>query len=105
MKLKAELEARTAAEKAASGESDGATGGGDGASGGATAMEEERSPFVSGDRKNVPQYAMGEDGRPRQHILTDTGMLLPAGYGTINYTRVIILIAVLICMLHLLMTL
>ena len=30
-------------------------------------------------RKDAPQYAMGEDGRPRQHILTDTGMLLPAG--------------------------
>lgn len=30
-------------------------------------------------KEDGPKYAMGEDGRPRQHILTDTGMLLPAG--------------------------
>ena len=31
------------------------------------------------DDPNNPQYSLGEDGRPRQHIITDTGMLLPAG--------------------------
>lgn len=37
------------------------------------------TPKDAATRKDAPQYAMGEDGRPRQHILTDTGMLLPAG--------------------------
>lgn len=26
-----------------------------------------------------PVYSMGQDGRPRQRILTEQGMLLPAG--------------------------
>ena len=40
--------------------------------GGATGGEEPK-------KKEGPDYSVGEDGRPRQHILTDTGLLIPAG--------------------------
>ncbi len=40
--------------------------------GGATGGEEPK-------KKDGPDYSVGEDGRPRQHILTDTGLLIPAG--------------------------
>ena len=77
MKLKADYEAKIAAEKdsGASGK-DSTTGESDSA----PASTEEQSTSGAATRKDAPQYAMGEDGRPRQHILTDTGMLLPAGY-------------------------
>ena len=40
---------------------------------------ETRNKEEPKDDPNNPQYSVGEDGRPRQHIITDTGMLLPAG--------------------------
>ena len=49
---------------------------GEGEEEGATPLEK---PKKSGNDESS-QYSIGEDGRPRQHILTDTGMLLPAGY-------------------------
>ncbi len=52
-------------------EGDGVTGGV--ATGGVATRDEQ-------DKKEEPEYSVGEDGRPRQHILTDTGMLIPAGY-------------------------
>ena len=33
----------------------------------------------SGGDESKPQYSVGDDGRPRQRILTEQGMLLPAG--------------------------
>ena len=43
-----------------------------------TAKEgEEGSTAVTDESK--PVYSMGDDGRPRQRILTEQGMLLPAG--------------------------
>jgi hypothetical protein len=84
MKLKKEYEEKIAAEKEAmekeamESEEGGAT---------AAASSDKSSEATGGVikegvvpmRKDAPQYAMGDDGRPRQHILTDTGMLLPAG--------------------------
>lgn len=72
LKLKAESEAKMEATEQGSIEE------------GATAEEKvddtkDATPKDAATRKDAPQYAMGEDGRPRQHILTDTGMLLPAG--------------------------
>ena len=42
-------------------------------------MEEGTSSGEDKEKKEGPEYSVGEDGRPRQHILTDTGMLVPAG--------------------------
>ena len=44
---------------------------------GATALEEPK-PKENGD-EGKPEYSVGDDGRPRQRILTEQGMLLPAG--------------------------
>ena len=46
-------------------------------SSGATALEEPK-PKQNGD-EGKPEYSVGDDGRPRQRILTEQGMLLPAG--------------------------
>ncbi|XP_019853287.1 PREDICTED: uncharacterized protein LOC105313082 isoform X2 [Amphimedon queenslandica] len=83
MKLKAEADAREAREArekelmngTAGAEKEGGEEGGDkeGASG------SDDKGGAAAKKKEGPVYAMGEDGRPRQHILTDTGMLLPAG--------------------------
>ena len=43
-----------------------------------TAMEGVEEGGATGD-DSKPQYSLGEDGRPRQRILTEQGMLLPAG--------------------------
>lgn len=40
---------------------------------------DQDSGATSEEKKEGPEYSVGEDGRPRQHILTDTGMLIPAG--------------------------
>ena len=47
-------------------------------SAGAIALEEQPKPKENGD-EGKPEYSVGDDGRPRQRILTEQGMLLPAG--------------------------
>ena len=83
MKLKAEADAREAREVkekeilngTAGVEKEGEEEGGD--KDGASGSDDKGE--AAAKKKEGPVYAMGEDGRPRQHILTDTGMLLPAG--------------------------
>lgn len=43
-----------------------------------TPMEGVEEGGATGD-DSKPQYSVGDDGRPRQRILTEQGMLLPAG--------------------------
>ena len=80
MRLKAEADAKEAREKelingTMGTEKEGEEEGGD--KDGASGSDDKEGGAAK--KKEGPVYAMGEDGRPRQHILTDTGMLLPAG--------------------------